>query len=89
MSVLIFLLSTAAIFTYCKGMTDTHILPKWLCTLGVVAVVGMIEGLIKNKKSREKRRTTHWQDECNMVAVQDGIRCCTCKRIESKQPKKQ
>lgn len=40
-----FLLFTAAIFTYCTGMTDTHILPKWLCTLGMVAVVGMIEGL--------------------------------------------
>ena len=35
----------AAIFTYCMEMTDTHILPKWLCTLGMVAVVGMIEGL--------------------------------------------
>ena len=45
MSALFFLLSTAAIFTYCTEMTDTHILPKWLCTLGMVAVVGMIEGL--------------------------------------------
>ena len=39
------LLPTAAIFTYCTEMTDTHILPKWLCTLGMVAVVGMIEGV--------------------------------------------
>ena len=46
MNIFLFLLSTAAIFTYCTGMTDTHILPKWLCTLGVVAVVGMIEGII-------------------------------------------
>ena len=44
--ILILFLSIAAIFTYCTGMTDTHILPKWLCTLGVVAVVGMIEGII-------------------------------------------
>ena len=79
MNAFYFLLSTIAIFTYCTGMTDTHILPKRLCTLGMVAVMGMIEGIIKNKKSREKRRTTHWQDECNMVGIQDGIRCCTCK----------
>ena len=46
MNAFYFLLSTAAIFTYCTGMTDTHILPKWLCTLGVVAVMGMIEGII-------------------------------------------
>ena len=40
----IFFLSITAIFTYCLGMTDTHILPKWLYTLGAVAVVGMVEG---------------------------------------------
>ncbi len=46
MNIFFLFLSTAAIFTYCTGMTDTHILPKWLCTLGVVAVVGMIEGIV-------------------------------------------
>ena len=51
-----FLLSTAAIFAYCTGMTDTHILPKWLCTLGVVAVVGMIEGIfILSGKQRQMK----------------------------------
>ncbi|MBR3759063.1 MAG: O-antigen ligase family protein [Bacteroidaceae bacterium] len=56
MSALFFLLSIAAIFTYCTGMTDTHILPKWLCTLGMVAVVGMIEGLfiLSGKQRRMK-----------------------------------
>lgn len=51
-----FFLSIAAIFTYCTGMTDTHILPKWLCTLGMVAVVGMIEGLfiLSGKQRRMK-----------------------------------
>ncbi|MBR3895568.1 MAG: O-antigen ligase family protein [Bacteroidaceae bacterium] len=51
-----FLLFTAAIFTYCTGMTDTHILPKWLCTLGMVAVVGMIGGLfiLSGKQRRMK-----------------------------------
>ena len=43
-SLYIFFLSITAIFTYCLGMTDTHILPKWLYTLGAVAVVGMVEG---------------------------------------------
>lgn len=51
------LLSTAAIFTYCTEMTDTHILPKWLCTLGMMAVVGIIEGLFilsgKHKQMKE------------------------------------
>ena len=51
-----FLLSIAAIFTYCTGMTDTHIQPKWLCTLGMVAVVEMIEGLfiLSGKQRRMK-----------------------------------
>ena len=44
MAYYIFFLSITAIFTYCLGMTDTHILPKWLYTLGAVAVVGIVEG---------------------------------------------
>ena len=56
MSALFFLLSTAAIFTYCTEMTDTHILPKWLCTLGMVAVVGMIEGIfVLSGKQRQMK----------------------------------
>lgn len=39
------LLATVAIFTYCKGMIDTHILPKWLCTLGCGALVMMFESI--------------------------------------------
>lgn len=57
-SLYIFFLSIAAIFTYCLGMTDTHILPKWLYTLGAVAVVVMVEGfsllLKKQSETREK-----------------------------------
>ena len=68
----IFFLSITAIFTYCLGMIDTHILPKWLYTLGVVAVVGMVQGfallLRKQSETHEKpllvakRCRKYWAD---------------------------
>ena len=71
-SLYIFFLSITAIFTYCLGMTDTHILPKWLYTLGAVAVVGMVEGfaLLLRKQSETyekplliaKRCRKYWAD---------------------------
>ena len=71
-SLYIFFLSITAIFTYCLGMTDTHILPKWLYTLGAVAVVGMVEGfallLRKQSETHEKpllvakRCRKYWAD---------------------------
>lgn len=45
MSFIFILLFSAAIFTFCTCMTDTHIVPKWLFTLGMVAVVGMVRSL--------------------------------------------
>lgn len=34
-----FLLSIVSVFSYDLGMTDTHILPKWLYTVGVLALI--------------------------------------------------
>ena len=45
MSFIFILLFSAAIFTFCTCMTDTHIVPKWLFTLGMVAVAGMVRSL--------------------------------------------
>ena len=48
------LLSIVAIFTCSSAMTDTYIVPKWLSTLGLLAVIGIIEGLLLllNKPSK-------------------------------------
>lgn len=46
MSFIFFLLFAVAIFTFCTCMTDTHILPKWLFTLGMAAIVGMVQSII-------------------------------------------
>lgn len=48
------LLSIVAIFTCSSAMTDIYIVPKWLSTLGLLAVIGIIEGLLLllNKPSK-------------------------------------
>ena len=66
-------LSITAIFTYCSGMTDTHILPKWLYTLGVVAVVGMTEGIVLLFR---KQSETHEKPLLTIVAF-----LCFCQAI--------
>lgn len=40
------LLLVLSVFIYCTEMTDTHILPKWLGTLGGLAIVGMINSVV-------------------------------------------
>lgn len=72
-SLYIFFLSIAAIFTYCLGMTDTHILPKWLYTLGAVAVVGVTEGIALLFR---KQSETHEKPLLAIVAV-----LCSCQAI--------
>lgn len=72
-SLYIFFLSITAIFTYCLGMTDTHILPKWLYTLGAVAVVGVTEGIALLFR---KQSETHEKPLLAIVAV-----LCSCQAI--------
>lgn len=72
-SLYLFFLSITAIFTYCLGMTDTHILPKWLYTLGAVAVVGIVEGFAlwfkKQRSPREKALLAIVASLCSIQAV--------------------
>lgn len=44
--ILISLLAIVAVFANNTEMTDTHIIPKWICTLGIVAVAGVVYGIL-------------------------------------------
>ena len=72
-SIYFFFLSIVAIFTYNLEMTDTHILPKWLYTLGMIAIVGMIESVAKllNKKVQT--------NEMNLFAIVSFV--CLCQAV--------
>ncbi len=66
-----FLLSLAAIFSYNSGMTDTHILPKWIYTLGVLAIAMGMYGIFLCMRKREVRT-----NERTLFAVM-GLLCLT------------
>lgn len=72
-SIYFFVLSIVAIFTYNLDMTDTHILPKWLYTLGMIAIVGMIKSVAKllNKNAQT--------NEMNLFAIISFL--CFCQAV--------
>lgn len=72
------IISIVAIFTYCMEMTDTHIFPKWLYTLWVVAVVGMIEGLSMLRKGKGKGKRRKIKEKTWFVTV---IFLCFCQSV--------
>lgn len=70
-SIFFFLLSLVAIFSYNLGMTDTHIVPKWLYTLGVLAIAMGMYGILLCIRKREVRT-----NERTLFAVM-GLLCLT------------
>lgn len=54
MTIILPLLFFVSVFSYSQGMTDTHILPKWLYTLCTLAIIAIIESFRLSKGKRTK-----------------------------------